>query len=153
MPILQTTEIFRRSKAVVVEAICCDFFPQILLAPVFKKELQIYSLKKKKTTHLTTQNVNITTFRGAQETTMKTIHKNHTTTRRLQYIAACAGIVSCCPWFNRLGKKKQRGPQPTPFPGSPSHPSPKKAPWCLSGCVFFERKEIEIRDFGGNFRF
>lgn len=48
MPILQTTEIFRRSKAVVVEAICCDFFPQILLAPVFKKELQIYSLKKKK---------------------------------------------------------------------------------------------------------
>lgn len=153
MPILQTTEIFRRSKAVVVEAICCDFFPQILLAPVFKKELQIYSLKKKKndaSNDTKCEHHHLSWCPGNN-------HENHPQEphhypatpihRRLRRNRQLLPLVQ------PTRKKKQRGPQPTPFPGSPSHPSPKKAPWCLSGCVFFERKEIEIRDFGGNFRF
>ena len=132
MPILQTTEIFRRSKAVVVEAICCDFFPQILLAPVFKKELQIYSLKKKKTTHRTTQ---------------KCEHHH----------------LSWCP-----GNNHENHPQePHHYPATPkSHRGLRRSrqlPLVATGkslhgvhhavCIFVERKEIEIRDFGGNFGF
>lgn len=93
--------------------------------------------------------MNITTFRGAQETTMKTIHKNHTTTRRLQYIAACAGIVSCCPWFNRLGKKNNVDLNQPLSREVPPIQAPKRRHGVYQGAYFLNEKRSKSEILGG----